>query len=245
MLKEIYEKIYSAYIILFSRKRGKENWPKLRGVHAFYKPSGMSSHAVVACLRRLTKEKRIGHGGTLDPLAEGVLVIGIGRSATKTLSKYTAGEKTYNTVVRLGIKSTTEDEEGEKTQVSNHKPTEEEVLRAVQSFLGESMQTPPAFSALKINGTPAYKLARKGKEVSLSPRKIHISQIILNSYSYPDIDITVTCSGGTYIRAIARDIGEILGTGAYMHKLIRTQVGEFTIEKCLILPKDCSSNRKN
>lgn len=213
------------------------DWEQLRGVVPIYKPLNWTSHDVVGKLRRLTKEKRIGHGGTLDPLADGVLIIGIGRESTKKLASFASGEKTYQTVVRLGITSQTLDGEGPLTKSDIEKtPTQKEVDSVVKMFKGEILQTPPVYSALKISGVPAYKLARRGQAVELMPRTVNVSQIICDQYSYPDIRLTITCSGGTYIRSIARDIGEKLQTGAYMQALTRTAVGTYTLADCLLLP---------
>jgi tRNA pseudouridine55 synthase len=233
-------------MILPKPETNNTDWHTLRGIIPLYKPRGISSHTAVAIVRRLTGEQRVGHGGTLDPLAEGVLVLGIGRDATKQLEVHAKGEKTYRTTIRLGYTSETLDAEGPVTQThAKHVPSHKEVDHALCSFLGETMQTPPAYSALKIQGKPAYTLARKGKEVTLAPRRIHISRISCNAYTYPDIEATIVCSGGTYIRAIARDVGEKLGTGAYMYALTRTAVAIYTQDTCYRLPPETYQKNTN
>ncbi len=173
---------------------------------------------------------RVGHTGTLDPLATGLLVLVVG-SYCKRAGEFSKLDKTYEVTMRLGQTSKTGDEEGEKSKVSSKKPTKNEVLDALQSFVGESMQTPPAYSAIKINGQRAYKLARKGEEVVIEPRKIRINSLELTSYNYPEIRLTTSVSSGTYIRSLVEDIGKKLQTGAYMSDLRRTQVGDFRIEQ--------------
>ncbi len=197
------------------------------------KPKGITSHDVVNIIRKKSGIKRVGHGGTLDPLATGVLVIGIGRSATKTLDRYTLGEKEYEAVIKLGLTSTTDDEEGEKTHVSNHIPNKSQIKDVLKLFIGKIQQTPPIYSAIKIKGKPAYKYARGEKGIKMEAREVEINNIELVSYKYPLLTITIACKKGVYIRSLARDIGEKLKTGAYLSDLRRTKVGKFTLKDCV------------
>lgn len=207
-----------------------------QGIIAVWKPKGPTSHDIVDTVRRATGERRVGHAGTLDPLAEGILVIGIGKEATTSLSQEVAKEKEYVAKVRLGAMSTTEDDEGEKKEVLPESiPTEGEVKKILQSFIGKIDQIPPAYSALKIKGTPAYKLARKGKVPEMKSREVEIKEIELLGYEWPNLSIRVVTGPGVYIRSLARDIGFKLGTAGYLSGLIRTRVGEFTKEKAIFV----------
>lgn len=199
---------------------------------AIYKPKGWTSHDVIAKLRSVTKIKRIGHAGTLDPLAEGVLVIGIGREATKLLNIHLQKEKEYEATIQLGETSTTEDAEGEKTKIKVTVPPKiNEVQQVLKSFVGTIEQIPPIYSSIKVAGKRAYKYARKGKVVEMKPRIITIHSIELLSYQWPQISIRVKTNAGVYIRSLARDIGEKLKTGGYLFSLKRTRVGEFDLSK--------------
>lgn len=183
---------------------------------------------MVAELRRITGERRIGHAGTLDPLAEGVLVIGIGREATRELSRIVESEKEYEVTIRLGSRSTTDDEEGKKTEVAvKTPPARDEVRRALRAFVGNIAQTPPAFSAIKVRGRRAYDLARHGERPELAPRLVVIKDIKLLKYDYPLLQLKVITGKGVYIRSLARDLGERLKTGGYVTELVRTRVGKF------------------
>lgn len=197
-----------------------------------YKPKNWTSHDVIAKLRSITKIKRIGHAGTLDPLAEGVLVVGIGRESTKSLNIELQKEKEYGALIKLGEISETGDEEGGKTEVDVQKfPTKEEVEGVLKQFVGEIEQKPHKYSAVKIGGRSAYKFARRGQSLELSSRKVLIKKIELLKYDYPFVQLAVTTGPGVYIRVLAEDLGEKLGTGGYLFKLTRTRVGEFTLEK--------------
>ena len=204
----------------------------IEGVFAIYKEEGMTSHDVVDAVRRLTGEKRVGHAGTLDPCARGVLVIGVSRAATKKLRMVTGAEKEYVTRVKLGWRSTTEDREGKKEQTfqGTEVPTEEQVRQALGRFLGLIDQRPPAFSAIKIRGRAAYKRARAGKDVALPARKVEAKEIELLGYTWPDVEVRLVTGPGFYVRSFARDLGELLGTGAYMEDLERIRVGPYTKE---------------
>lgn len=207
-----------------------------KGVLAVYKPRGPTSHDVINRLRRLTGEQRIGHAGTLDPLARGVLVVGVGREATKKLGEIKSQEKEYVADVRLGMESTTGDEEGEKREVlPNRLPSREEVEEAARKFVGETKQVPPVYSAVKVGGKAAYRYARAGKILELSARKVLIKKIEILSYQWPILKLRVVTGPGVYVRALARDLGKALGTAGYLTGLERVRVGEFTKEKAFSL----------
>jgi tRNA pseudouridine55 synthase len=204
-----------------------------RKIFAVWKPKGPTSHDIVDKVRKISGERRVGHAGTLDPLAEGILVLGVGREATKKLQSIVKSEKEYVAEVKLGEESSTDDEEGEKTAVkSAARPSEEAVRNALKNFVGEIEQTPPVYSAVKVRGKPAHRRVRRGEKVELEPRKVEIKSIELLEYKWPRLKIRAVTGPGVYIRALARDIGRHLGTGAYLSALERTRVGEFTKEKC-------------
>jgi tRNA pseudouridine55 synthase len=199
------------------------------GVYVIWKPKGPSSNGVLEELRRITGIGKIGHAGTLDPLAEGVLVVGIGRKGTKKLSNLVKSEKEYLAEIRLGIESTTDDEEGEKREVEvKDPPTIDAVRGAVSQFKGETLQTPPIYSAVKVKGQEAYKLARRGIKPNLKPRKVLIRELEILDYQWPILKLRAVTGSGVYIRALARDIGQELGTGGYLAELERTRVGPFS-----------------
>ena len=202
-----------------------------------YKPSGMTSHDVVAKLRRITKIKQIGHTGTLDPFAEGVLPICIGK-ATR-LIEYLSDDKEYIATVQFGAETTTYDLEGEQVSVSDIKICQKDIEKFLKDFEGEIFQTPPIYSAIKVKGKKLYEYARKGEEVKIEPRKIFIKKIELKIFDEKSqqAEILIKCSKGTYIRSIAYDLGQKLGCGGYLIKLVRTQAGDFRIEDS-ILPED-------
>ncbi|MBU1472344.1 tRNA pseudouridine(55) synthase TruB [Patescibacteria group bacterium] len=205
----------------------------LQGIVAVYKPKGPTSHDIVNVVRRITGEKRVGHAGTLDPLASGVLVVGIGREATKKLSLIVGKEKEYIATIKLGATSTTDDEEGEKRNVECRMSNVETIQRKIKQFSGVISQVPPVYSAVKVDGKEAYKYARKGKEVELKPRKVLIKEIEIIEYSWPLLRLRVVTGPGVYIRALARDIGGALGVGGYLASLERTRVGDFTIHDAI------------
>lgn len=210
----------------------------MNGILLVDKPKEWTSFDVVNKVRRMVQrselntsnKKRfpVGHTGTLDPLATGLLVLLLGKYTTHAPS-LTKLDKTYEVTMRLGQASTTGDEEGEKTTVSDLQPSDAEVHAVLASFVGDSMQTPPAFSAIKINGQRAYKLAREGKAPELKPRPIHIESLDVAEYDYPFVRFTVHVSSGTYIRSLVEDAGKLLKTGAYMSDLRRTKVGPYNI----------------
>jgi tRNA pseudouridine55 synthase len=204
------------------------------GVFAVYKDEGLTSHDVIDLVRRATHEKRVGHAGTLDPCAKGVLVVAVGRASTKTLGEITGSEKEYVTRVKLGWRSTTDDREGDKEEVQVAQiPGEEQVRAALAGFVGVINQRPPIYSALKIGGRAAYKFARAQKPIELSPRPVEAKVVELIRYEWPWVDVRLVTGSGFYVRAFARDLGEALGTGAYMTELERTRVGRFTREQAV------------
>ncbi len=207
----------------------------MQGIFAVYKPKGPTSHDIINKLRRETGIKKIGHAGTLDPLASGVLVVGIGREATKQLGSIVKKEKEYLAKIKLGETSTTDDEEGVKTEIKmvGKIPTLGEVKKAIAKFKGEILQTPPIYSAVKVKGQEAYKLARKGQTPKLEPRKALIKEIEILNYQWPYLEVRVVTGPGVYIRSLARDIGKTLKTGGYLAELERTRVGEYTKEDAL------------
>jgi len=203
------------------------------------KPKGLTSHDVVDEVRKITGEKRVGHGGTLDPNATGLLIIGVGRAYTRQLGEITQGmDKTYEAEIILGATSSTDDSEGTLLRQRLRKGkeiTKNEVMKVIHGFVGEQMQTPPIYSAIKLKGKKAYELARKGERVKLKPRKVTIYSIKLLSYDYPKLELECEVSSGTYIRALARDIGAKLGTGAYLNNLKRTRIGSYKLVDALDL----------
>ncbi len=196
---------------------------------AVYKEVGPTSHDVMYRLKRIFPGQKIGHAGTLDPLASGILVVGIGRAATKLLHTSALDEKEYRATIQLGQSSTTDDAEGDKTDNPPKQiPTEAAVRTVLGQFIGTIEQRPPQYSALKIAGTPAYKLARRGQSVELKTRPAVIHSIDLLTYHWPELKLKVVTGRGVYIRALARDIGEALGTAGYIAELERTRVGQYT-----------------
>ncbi len=203
------------------------------------KPAGMTSFGVVARVRRTLTQReghkvKVGHAGTLDPFATGLLILGAGK-ATKRLGDFLKLDKVYEATLRLGCTSTTGDPEGEITCGSLDRTTFEEVSEVISSFIGEITQTPPIYSAIKIKGQPAYKLARKGQTPEIPSRQVTIYDIKITHYAYPELKLTVHCSSGTYIRTLAQDIGQKLGTGAYLTALRRTKIGNYTIKSAKTL----------
>lgn len=204
------------------------------GIFAVYKDEGMTSHDVIDVVRSVTRQKRVGHAGTLDPCAKGVLVVAVGRAATKTLGEITGSEKEYITRVKLGWRSTTDDREGDKEEVpSSRIPTEEQVRAALAGFEGVIHQRPPIYSALKVGGRAAYKLARAHKQIELSERQVEAKVVELIRYEWPWVDVRLVTGSGFYVRSFARDLGEALGTGGYVDQLERTRVGAFTKEQAV------------
>jgi tRNA pseudouridine55 synthase len=203
------------------------------------KPAGLSSFGVVARIRWLLsqqagKKVKVGHTGTLDPFATGLMIVVVGEYC-KRASEFSKLDKSYEASLVLGQTSSTGDPEGELQHFSDKKPTTEEVIAALAKFTGEITQTPPSYSAIKINGVRAYKLARAGKTVEMLPRSVKISELELMSYIYPEAMIQTSVSSGTYIRTLVEDIGHELGTGAYTVALRRTRVGKYDIKDAVEL----------
>lgn len=205
------------------------------GVIVIRKEKDFTSHDVVAKLRGILHMKKIGHTGTLDPDAEGVLPVALGK-ATRLVDMITDKEKTYEAVMRLGVVTDTQDMSGTVlSQTTELSVTEEELCTVVSSFVGDYMQVPPMYSALKVNGKKLYELAREGKIVERKPRPVHFYEIEILDISFPLVRFRVTCSKGTYIRTLCHDIGEKLGCGAAMESLLRTKVGRFTLDDAITL----------
>ena len=195
-----------------------------------YKPKGKTSHDVVAILRRVTKIKQIGHTGTLDPFAEGVLPICIGK-ATR-LIEYLNDDKAYIGTVQLGESTTTYDLEGETVEVSDKTPDLEEIENELKNFRGDIEQLPPIYSAIKVNGKKLYEYARKGEEVEIKPRSVNISELKILNYDQENriLELYIKCSKGTYIRSIAHDLGKNLRCFGHLIKLVRVKAGDFEVE---------------
>jgi tRNA pseudouridine55 synthase len=200
-----------------------------------YKPQGKTSHDVVAILRRITKIKQIGHTGTLDPFAEGVLPICIGK-ATR-LIEYLDDDKAYIGTVQFGKSTTTYDTEGDVVNVSDKKVTLQEIQEVLPKFQGEIQQLPPIYSAIKVNGKKLYEYARKGEEVKIEPRGVNIYKLEIVNFDEENqiVDLHIECSKGTYIRSIANDLGEALGCYGHLIKLVRIRAGKFVVEEAIKL----------
>ena len=213
----------------------------MQGLLLVDKPKSWTSFDVVNFVRKFVaeaggtkpKNTKVGHTGTLDPLATGLLVLVVGKEYTKRAGEFSKLDKTYEVTMKLGETSTTGDDEGEKEVISDTVPTKEAVDTALQQFTGQIMQIPPKFSAMKVNGQRAYKLARKGEVVELEARPVTITSNELTDYNYPFVQFTSHVSSGTYIRSLVEDLGKYLGTGAYMSDLRRTTVGKFDIQNAI------------
>jgi len=207
----------------------------LFGVINLDKPTGMTSRAAINRLQRQVRPAKLGHAGTLDPLARGVLLLLVGK-ATRLMPYVQRLEKKYLATFQLGVESETEDIEGTVTAVEGAvEPTREQVLAELPRWIGRIMQRPPSFSALKYKGQRAYQLARQGQQVELSPREVMIHQIELDDYQYPFLRLQICCGSGTYVRSLGRDIAQALGSGAVMSQLVRTSIGEFAVETACTL----------
>lgn len=209
------------------------------GILLIDKPADMTSFGVVARVRRVLsnqqgKKVKVGHTGTLDPFATGLMIIVVGKEC-KNAGMYSKLDKVYEATIGLGHTSTTGDPEGELTAVSDRQPTREEIEQTLTRFVGTITQRPPIYSAIKIDGERAYKLARAGKAVEVPVRQVVVHSIELIDYSYPELRIRAHVGSGTYIRTLAQDIGESLGTGAYTTQLRRTSIAEWTIDQAVTL----------
>lgn len=206
----------------------------LDGVLNIYKEKGYTSHDVVAKMRGILKQKKIGHTGTLDPDAEGVLPVCLGQ-ATRLCDMLTDHDKTYRAVMLLGVETDTQDSSGQVLSQKNVDCSEETVRQAIDGFVGAYDQVPPMYSALKVDGKRLYELARQGKVVERKARPVTIYEITVESVELPRVTMTVHCSKGTYIRTLCHDIGQKLGCGACMESLLRTQVERFRLEDSITL----------
>jgi tRNA pseudouridine55 synthase len=207
---------------------------QISGILNVDKPAGMTSHDVVDRVRQMSSQRRVGHAGTLDPLATGVLIVCLGQ-ATRVAEYLMASDKVYQAQIRLGVTTDTHDAEGEVTATAEVDVGEEEVREALASFVGSIQQMPPMYSALKREGTPLYKLARQGITVEREARSVEIYNIELLDWMPPLFTVQVECSPGTYIRALARDLGQKLDCGAHLQSLTRLASGQFTLEEAVSL----------
>jgi len=195
------------------------------------KPADWTSHDVVARIRRIAGTRRVGHAGTLDPMATGVLVVGIGRG-TRLLGHLALADKDYEATLRLGVTTTTEDAQGDVVETRDAGGvTDQSLADAISSMVGDIEQVPSAVSAVKVDGERSYKRVRRGEDVQLAARRVHIERFDVVDRRGDDVDVRVTCSTGTYVRALARDVGAKLGVGAHLTALRRTRVGGFNLEQ--------------
>jgi len=218
-----------------------------KGIHLINKPTDWTSHDVVAFVRGKAKHNsdfknikkiKVGHSGTLDPFATGLLIIGVGREYTKRMDEFKKLPKTYEAVIKLGATSDTQDKTGKITKKENTDiPNKKNIKNTLKTFLGVQEQTPPMFSAKKVQGKKLYELARQGVEIERKPVKIELYKIKLLKYKYPFLNIRVKCSTGTYIRTLAYDIGDKLQTGAYCEELKRTRIGKYKLRKAKKIKK--------
>lgn len=206
------------------------NQNTVNGLLLIDKPKGITSFDIIRALRRQTGVRKIGHAGTLDPMATGLMLMLFGTTCKKA-TEFVGLDKTYEGQMTLGYISSTGDAEGALTGVSTRIPSDSEIEKAFASFVGEIRQTPSQYSAIKIGGVEAYKLARQGKKVHMPSRNIFIHRFELISYDYPHIVFRAHVSSGTYIRTLAEDVGEELKAGAYLSALRRTKVGDYTVEQ--------------
>lgn len=218
------------------------------GILLVDKPAGWTSFDVVNYVRKIVaaeqgtkpKNTKVGHSGTLDPFATGLLILLIGKEYTRRASEFSKLDKTYEVTMRLGEVSTTGDPEGEITAYASQnqsaepsKPTAADLQVALERFTGQIEQTPPAYSAIKVGGQRAYKLARAGQAVVIEPRQVTIYSLKLDAYNYPEVKLTATVSSGTYIRTLVEDLGQSLGTGAYTTRLRRTKVNGYSLKDAI------------
>lgn len=218
----------------------------MQGINAIYKPRGYSSHDIINALRKITGIRAIGHAGTLDPLACGVLVVGIGKWAVKKLDCEVKKEKEYLAKIKFGEESTTDDADGKKEEIRIKKiPSLSEVKKALTNFKGIIKQRPPDFCALKLKGRKAYEIARNGGRPELKARDVYIKSIKIIEYAWPYLELKVTTGPGVYIRSLARDLGEKLKTGGYLYELERTRVGNFAKDNSLTLKEFQELREKN
>lgn len=218
----------------------------MEGILLVDKPKGWTSFDVVNFVRKIVaqsegkkpKNVKVGHTGTLDPMATGLLVLLVGKNYTRQAQALTKLDKTYEVEMSLGQNSTTGDSEGELEIISDKVPTLEQIKEVIVKFTGDIMQTPPAFSAIKIDGKRAYDMARAGQEVVIAPRPVTIASSQLVRYEYPKVDFVCDVSSGTYIRSLAQDIGQELSTGAYLTGLRRSRVGQYNLADAIQISRD-------
>lgn len=207
------------------------------------KPKGTTSFSLVSATRKVCDVQKVGHAGTLDPFATGVLVLLVGKEFTRLSDKFLTQDKEYEATLKLGIRTDSYDVDGNTVATSPYVPSEEEILKAIEAFQGNILQTPPMFSAKKVGGKKLYELARKGIEIERKAVPVHVKIDFLN-YEYPFLKINVSCSKGTYIRSLAEDIGLTLGCGAHLTELNRTRSGPFLLSNCfdgnLLMTRDRS-----
>lgn len=213
----------------------------MQGLLLIDKPVGWTSFDVVNYVRRMVanaegkkpKSVKVGHSGTLDPFATGLLVLLVGKDYTRQAGNFSALDKTYEVSMRLGVTSSTGDPEGQLTTVSGFVPSLEDIRQFASKLTGVISQTPPAYSAIKINGQRAYKLARAGQQVVLEPRSVTVHRLTVEQYAYPDAILTADVSSGTYIRSLVESLGGMLHTGAYTTALRRTRIGDYAVEQAV------------
>ena len=211
----------------------------MQGFLLINKPSGMTSHDVVNRVRKFTGQKCVGHAGTLDPFATGLLIVGVGRGATKEMARFVGLDKTYEVLFLLGAQSDTDDKDGhiEPAPLKMIPKSKEEWEKRLSEFVGELEQVPPAYSAIKIGGKKMYEAARAGKPIEAKARNVTVYSIELTGVplphdpTTPSLSLKIHCSTGTYIRAIARDLGKKLGGGGYVEELKRTSIGPFSLNQ--------------
>ncbi|MGQ0669547.1 MAG: tRNA pseudouridine(55) synthase TruB [Actinomycetota bacterium] len=198
------------------------------GLFLVDKPKGLTSHDVVNAVRRALGTRKVGHAGTLDPMATGLLLVGVGR-ATRLLRFLSSLPKTYEGTARFGEETDTLDADGEVVRRAEVAATRPDVVRAMAALVGESMQRPPAYSAVKVEGRPMHRAARSGRPVEAPPRPIRVDEFLLLGFDGRDLDFRATCSSGTYVRVLVADVGAALGCGAHLTRLVRTRIGPFGV----------------
>lgn len=219
-------------------RRPRNNPDAPVGLLVVDKPEGMGSASVVYRVRKATDRAKVGHAGTLDPLATGVVICCLGRAATRLVDQLMGLTKIYEAAVDLSAFTTTDDREGPREEIAvASPPASGDIQAALQSFIGNVSQTPPAYSAIHVDGQRAYKLARAGQDVAIKPRIVRIDSIELLSYEWPIAHLRITCGKGTYIRSIARDLGNALHTGGHLASLRRTAVGPYTVENAVTIER--------
>jgi tRNA pseudouridine55 synthase len=204
------------------------------GLVVVYKPRGITSHDVVDGVRRILGTKKVGHAGTLDPMAQGVLVLGVGR-ATRLLRYLSGLDKEYEGTGVLGVETDTLDADGEVVRTAPVDVRRDALEKAMSSFVGEIDQVPPAYSAVKVGGERMYKAARRGEAVEAEPRHVRVDAFELSRYDSPEFDFVVRCSSGTYVRSLVADVGTAVGPGAHLSRLVRTRVGPFGLDRAVML----------